>query len=152
MFLGWLALRFAGAALPPLRLAPLPHMRDADLPTYTIIAALYREATSDELLHAFTQLDYPREKLQIIFAVEAGDKGTRAAIAQRTARLPVAVIPVPAGKPRTKPRALNAALPFAQGAFTVIYDAEDRPEPDHCVARSRPSPAEAGGLPACRRG
>ena len=32
--------------------------------------------------------------------------------------------------PRTKPKALNAALPFARGTFTVVYDAEDRPEPD----------------------
>ncbi|MGH7880971.1 MAG: glycosyltransferase family 2 protein, partial [Candidatus Binataceae bacterium] len=31
--------------------------------------------------------------------------------------------------PRTKPKALNVALPFARGTFTVIYDAEDRPEP-----------------------
>jgi cellulose synthase/poly-beta-1,6-N-acetylglucosamine synthase-like glycosyltransferase len=38
------------------------------------------------------------------------------------------VIPVPALGPRTKPKALNVALPFARGTFTVIYDAEDRPE------------------------
>ena len=32
--------------------------------------------------------------------------------------------------PRTKPRACNYAMPFALGEFTVIFDAEDRPEPD----------------------
>jgi cellulose synthase/poly-beta-1,6-N-acetylglucosamine synthase-like glycosyltransferase len=37
---------------------------------------------------------------------------------------------VPAFGPRTKPKALNAALPFARGSFLVIYDAEDRPEAD----------------------
>jgi hypothetical protein len=37
---------------------------------------------------------------------------------------------VPSAGPRTKPKALNIALPFARGTFTVIYDAEDRPEPD----------------------
>jgi cellulose synthase/poly-beta-1,6-N-acetylglucosamine synthase-like glycosyltransferase len=37
---------------------------------------------------------------------------------------------VPAAGPRTKPKALNVALPFARGSFTVIYDAEDRPESD----------------------
>jgi len=31
---------------------------------------------------------------------------------------------------RTKPKALNYALPLARGEFVVIYDAEDRPEPD----------------------
>jgi cellulose synthase/poly-beta-1,6-N-acetylglucosamine synthase-like glycosyltransferase len=39
------------------------------------------------------------------------------------------VIVAPAAGPRTKPKALNAALPFARGIYTVIYDAEDRPEP-----------------------
>jgi cellulose synthase/poly-beta-1,6-N-acetylglucosamine synthase-like glycosyltransferase len=31
--------------------------------------------------------------------------------------------------PRTKPKALNYALPLARGEYIVIYDAEDRPEP-----------------------
>jgi cellulose synthase/poly-beta-1,6-N-acetylglucosamine synthase-like glycosyltransferase len=66
----------------------------------------------------------------VILAVEADDHDTRAAIAARKSRLAIAVIPVPPGGPRTKPKALNAALPFARGAFTAIYDAEDRPKPD----------------------
>ena len=74
--------------------------------------------------------DYPAEKLDVIVAVEADDRATRAAIAARNSRLPITVIPVPAQGPRTKPKALNVALPFARGAFTVIYDAEDRPEPN----------------------
>ena len=37
---------------------------------------------------------------------------------------------LPDGHPRTKPRALNAALESAQGAkYLVVYDAEDRPDP-----------------------
>ncbi len=74
--------------------------------------------------------DYPAEKLDVIIAVEADDRETQAAIAACNNRLAVAVIPVPPGGPRTKPNALNAALPFARGTFTVIYDAEDRPEPN----------------------
>lgn len=74
--------------------------------------------------------DYPREKLDVIFAVEQDDRETRAAVAARKTRLPVTVIAVPPMGPRTKPKALNVALPFARGAFTVVYDAEDRPEPD----------------------
>ena len=129
--LGWLALRLAGIVLRRRAAKPLPRMRDADLPVYTVIAALYHEAASvDGLLHALAALDYPREKLDVILAVEAGDKETRAAIDARTTTLPVTVIPVPAGTPQTKPRALNAALPFAQGAFTCVFDAEDRPDPD----------------------
>ena len=40
------------------------------------------------------------------------------------------VIVVPAGRPQTKPRALNYALPFCRGSLLTIFDAEDIPEPD----------------------
>jgi hypothetical protein len=58
-FLCWLALRNAGSLIEP----PLPAPRiadDRDLPTYTVIAALYREAEAAEgLVAALRQLDYP---------------------------------------------------------------------------------------------
>jgi glycosyltransferase XagB len=76
----------------------------------------------------------------VIVAVEADDRETRAA---RDNRIPVVVIPVPTHGPRTKPKALNVALPFARGTFTVIYDAEDRPEPDQL--RSALQAFRAGG-------
>src|SRR4029079_13498911 len=51
---------------------------------------------------------------------------------------PFEIIVAPDAGPRTKPKALNAALPFAKGTFTVVYDAEDRPEPDQlCRALER---------------
>lgn len=37
---------------------------------------------------------------------------------------------VPDSSPRTKPKAINYALPFVRGAHVVVYDAEDVPEPD----------------------
>ena len=72
------------------------------------------------------------------------------------AELPLApqfeVIVVPAGRPQTKPRALNYALQFCRGELVTIYDAEDIPEPDQLAegraalcGRHRPS------SPACRR-
>ncbi|MEJ2625975.1 MAG: glycosyltransferase, partial [Pseudolabrys sp.] len=130
LFLAWLGLRLAAAFIP----APSPppaSIADDALPVYSIIAALYREAASvDGLLHAIERLDYPPEKLDVIVALEADDRETRAAIARRRTRIPISVITVPAIGPRTKPKALNVALPFARGSFTVVYDAEDRPEPD----------------------
>ena len=82
----------------------------------------------DQLLSAIEALDYPADKLDVIIAVEEDCHATRAAITARQHRIPVTVIPVPPGEPRTKPKALSVALPFARGAYTVIYDAEDRPE------------------------
>ena len=131
VFLAWLGLRLAGVFVNAFAPDRSPRLNDDALPVYTIIAALYHEAASvDGLLAAIERLDYPPEKLDVIVAVEADDRETRAAIAARKGRLAVAVIPVPNAGPRTKPKALNVALPFARGTFTVIYDAEDRPEPD----------------------
>jgi cellulose synthase/poly-beta-1,6-N-acetylglucosamine synthase-like glycosyltransferase len=131
LFLAWLGLRLAGALVEPAVRSASPRLSDNALPVYTVIAALYREAASvDGLLTAIERLDYPAEKLDVILAVEADDDETRAAIAARNPRMPITMIPVPAQGPRTKPKALNVALPFARGAFTVVYDAEDRPEPN----------------------
>lgn len=131
LFLAWLGLRLRCALVRPRRRMPLARIPDDKLPIYTIIAALYREAASVEgLLRAIMQFDYPHEKLDVILAVEADDHATREAIACCGLHLPVRVVVVPAAEPRTKPKALNIALPFARGAFTVVYDAEDRPEPD----------------------
>ena len=42
----------------------------------------------------------------------------------------IEIVVVPDLNPRTKPKALNYALPLARGEYLVIYDAEDRPERD----------------------
>jgi len=64
------------------------------------------------------------------FIVEPDDRETRAALAALQLGPPFEIITAPAIGPRTKPKALNVALPFIRGSFTVVYDAEDRPEPD----------------------
>ena len=130
LFMAWLGFRLVSSFVP--RPAPVPSlsMPDAQLPVYTVIAALYREAESvPGLIRALENLDYPREKLDLVLAVEADDAVTLAAIEKSRPIFPVTVLPVPVAEPRTKPKALDFALPFARGSFTVIYDAEDRPEP-----------------------
>ncbi|HEY4141462.1 MAG TPA: glycosyltransferase [Pseudolabrys sp.] len=130
IFIAWLALRVCSAVIH-FKPSTTGELSDHALPVYTIIAALYKEAASVEgLLRAIEKLDYPPEKLDIVIAVEADDRATRDAIAGRKNRVPITVIPVAVAEPRTKPKALNFALPFARGTFTVIYDAEDRPQPD----------------------
>jgi glycosyltransferase involved in cell wall biosynthesis len=149
MFTAWIALRCASATIAAPAAAPMPRVPENELPTYSIVAALYREAASvDGLLRALGRLDYPAEKLDVILAVEADDAETRAAIERRSARLPVSVVVAPPGGPRTKPKALNAALPFARGAFVVIYDAEDRPEPDQ-LRRAHDAFARGGARLGC---
>ncbi len=149
LFLAWLALRLVGTFIHRPKPAPPFHIRDDELPIYTIITPLYREASSvNGLLAALEQLDYPPEKLDVKLVIEADDPETHAAIAARKCRIPIDVIKAPAVGPRTKPKALNVALPFARGAFVVIYDAEDRPEPDQLL-RALQAFRDAGHDLAC---
>ena len=103
---------------------------DALLPPVTLMIALYREPqVIPGLVAALKALDYPAERLEVIFATEADDAATHAALAAAAPPPWMRAIPTPAGGPRTKPRALNHALDFARGTIVGIYDAEDRPEP-----------------------
>ena len=104
---------------------------DEELPVYTILVPLFREvAVLPQLAASLSKLDYPREKLDIKFIVEEDDSETRAMAERLAGGGPFEVICVPYSLPRTKPKACNYALRFARGDYLVIYDAEDRPEPD----------------------
>jgi cellulose synthase/poly-beta-1,6-N-acetylglucosamine synthase-like glycosyltransferase len=129
-FLAALSLRlfgsYLGGSLPLTTRIP-----DRELPTYTIVAALYRESRAVQgLVASLRNLDYPPEKLDIKLVIEADDLATWQALADLKLTAPFEIILAPQEGPRTKPKALNAALLFARGTFTVVYDAEDRPEPD----------------------
>jgi cellulose synthase/poly-beta-1,6-N-acetylglucosamine synthase-like glycosyltransferase len=105
-------------------------LKDVDWPVYTILCPLYREAqVVPQFVQAMQALDYPADKLQILFLTEADDVETRNAI--RALSLPphFSIVVVPDGKPRTKPRACNYGLMQARGRYVVIYDAEDIPDP-----------------------
>ena len=82
-----------------------------------------------QIVRNLDALDYPRAKLDIKIMLEASDAGTVAAATRMALPLPYDVIVLRDGRPRTKPRALNAALEAARGTIVVVYDAEDRPDP-----------------------
>lgn len=130
-FLLFTSLRLAGCLSPPKRRPRPPRLHDSQLPIYTVVAALYREASSvAPLMRHIDALDYPPEKLDIKLVIEADDLQTRAAIARLGPMPNVQVIIAPAVGPKTKPKALNCALTFALGTFITVFDAEDRPDPD----------------------
>jgi len=129
-----------------------PIGNDPSLPPYTVLVPLYREANVlPALVRSLLQLDYPRDKLDIKLIVEADDDDTIGAAASCADPSLFQLVRVPPGQPRTKPRACNFAFAFARGDFTVIYDAEDRPEPDQlrrAVARFRSSSGDVACLQA----
>lgn len=104
---------------------------DDQLPTYTIVIPLRDEAILvEQLANAMRALNYPAEKLDVKFVVEATSKKTIHAIKPFLADIRFELITVPDSEPRTKPKAVNFALPFARGEHLVIFDAEDIPEPN----------------------
>ncbi len=108
---------------------------DDDLPIYTILVPLLREAALvDELTASLDRIDWPRDRLDIKLIVEADDPETVVAARAYGNEPPYEVIVVPATAPRTKPKALAFALPFARGDFVTVYDAEDHPHPQQLRA------------------
>lgn len=108
-----------------------PPPPNSDLPVYTILVPLFREAlVLPHLVQALLRLDYPIAKLDIKLILEEEDMATRQMANELNLPSAFDIIVVPPIGPQTKPKALNFALQFARGDFAVIYDAEDRPEPD----------------------
>lgn len=110
--------------------AVLAALKNAEWPGYTILCPLYKEArVVPQFVKAMQALDYPREKLQILFLTEEDDAETRNAILNLHLPPHFHVVTVPEGTPRTKPRACNYGLMEATGQYVVIFDAEDVPDP-----------------------
>jgi cellulose synthase/poly-beta-1,6-N-acetylglucosamine synthase-like glycosyltransferase len=101
------------------------------LPFYSVLVPLHHEqAILPVLVKRLSALDYPVDRLEILLLVEEDDRETRWALGNIDLPDQFHVVVAPAGKPTTKPRALNVGLAHALGVYCVVYDAEDRPEPD----------------------
>lgn len=132
----WCVVVFRAAVLAELRPPPQPALADAATSggkTYVILVALYREANQvTALAGALERLRWPGGSKNIHLVCEEGDHETIQAVAALR-RHDIGLLIVPAGQPRTKPRALNFALNHVEGDYLVLYDAEDRPHPDQLL-------------------
>ena len=128
-------------------------LRDEDLPVFTVLVPMFREPEMlPHLADALRRLDYPFGKLDIKIVLEAEDDETIEVARTLGLEGVFEVIRVPPSLPQTKPKACNFALRFARGEYLVVYDAEDRPEPDQLrkvVATFRRAPADVACL-QCR--
>jgi len=129
------------------------NLHEDDLPVFTVLVPMHREAeVLPRLAQSLRALDYPLGKLDIKIVLEADDADTIEAARREGLEGVFEVIRVPPSQPQTKPKACNFALRFARGQYLVIYDAEDRPEPDQLrkvVATFRRLPPEVACL-QCR--
>lgn len=104
---------------------------ERQLPVYTILVPLYREAeVLPRLVGHIEDLDYPKAKLDVKLLVEQDDEETIETIESMNLLPHFRTVVVPDAQPKTKPKACNYGLLQADGEYVVIYDAEDRPDPD----------------------
>lgn len=124
----------AALRLPPETAGEQPTPAAEQLPVYSILVPLYREErVVAGLVRHLAALDYPRERLDICLILEQDDEATLAAARAVSPPDHFRFVVVPEALPRTKPKALNYALQQARGEFVVVFDAEDRPEPDQLL-------------------
>lgn len=78
--------------------------------------------------------DYPKDALDVKLLVEGDDPETIAAALAAADAPHIEVVILSPASPRTKPKALNAGLARARGAYVTVFDAEDRPHPQQLRA------------------
>ncbi|NNU75417.1 glycosyltransferase family 2 protein [Clostridium estertheticum] len=104
---------------------------ERELPVYTILVPMYKESPVIlALLENLELLDYPKHKLDIRLLVEEDDVEAQELLESQNLKYYYTIIVVPHALPKTKPKACNYGLINARGEYTVIYDAEDRPDLD----------------------
>lgn len=109
----------------------IKNIDEKELPIYTILIPVYKETeVIKKLLKNIEEIDYPKYKLDVRILLEEDDEETIDIIRNMSLPSNYTVIIVPKSQPQTKPKACNYGLIRAKGEYVVIYDAEDRPEPD----------------------
>lgn len=106
------------------------NLDDKELPIYSILCPLYKEAhVVPQFLEGISKIDYPKDKLDVMFLLEEDDVETIEAFGQMTLPFYARTVIVPDSHPKTKPKACNYGLAYAKGKYLVIFDAEDIPDP-----------------------
>ena len=122
---------------------------DSRLPTFSVLLPLYRESRIvPALITAMARLDYPFDRLEILFITEADDHMTHRALFSAGLPPNMRIVTVPSGQPPSKPRALNYALQVARSTLVAVFDAEDIPDADQ-LRRAANAFIEGGPRLAC---
>jgi cellulose synthase/poly-beta-1,6-N-acetylglucosamine synthase-like glycosyltransferase len=100
-----------------------------------LLPARHEEEVIQDTIQRMVDLNYPRELVQILVVIEAGDAGTIAEVEQKLAALHAQAIDhvrliTFADPPINKPHGLNVGVRAAIGDVITIFDAEDEPHPD----------------------
>ncbi|MEE9329934.1 MAG: glycosyltransferase family 2 protein [Parvularculaceae bacterium] len=129
----WLVIAAIGRGQPSKK-APTsspPQNTPQNMPMITILLPLYKEANClPGLIKEIEKLNWPGHQLDVKLLLEADDRATIEVATWNCPDQGWEIMIIPEGGPKTKPKACNYGLLHAKGEYIVIYDAEDRPEPD----------------------
>jgi len=109
---------------------------DAPCKSFTLLLpARHEEAVIRGTIRRVTNLNYPRELVQVLIVIEDGDHGTIAKVneeldALRADGIENARLITFSDPPINKPHGLNVGLRAATGDVVTIFDAEDEPHAD----------------------
>jgi glycosyltransferase XagB len=100
-----------------------------------LLPARHEEAVIQETIQRVVELNYPRDLVEVLIVIEAGDHGTIAKVEEKLQQLRQQGITHARlltfdDPPINKPHGLNVGLRHATGDVVTIFDAEDEPHPD----------------------
>jgi cellulose synthase/poly-beta-1,6-N-acetylglucosamine synthase-like glycosyltransferase len=114
-----------------------------------IVPARHEEAVLQTTLSRLVRGDHP--DFEVLVVVGDDDPGTREVAERMAGRYPGRLkVVVDDRRPKSKPKALNAALPHCSGAITGVFDAEDDVHPallrrvDQCFQATEADIVQAG--------
>lgn len=100
-----------------------------------LLPARHEEEVIQDTIQRVVELNYPRDLVQALVVIEAGDHGTIGKVEEKLAQLAhqgidnVRLITF-SDPPINKPHGLNIGLRAATGNIVTIFDAEDEPHAD----------------------
>jgi glycosyltransferase XagB len=129
------------------------HLKGDDLETVhsfsLIVPARHEEAVLETTLSRLATSDHPA--FEVLVVVGTDDPATREVAERVAARHPELVkVVLDASWPKSKPKALNAALPHCKGTVIGVFDAEDDVHPallrrvDECFQKKDADVVQAG--------
>src|ERR1700761_7800125 len=118
-FVGYGFVLFALVKIKEVIKKPFVFKSGAELPTVSILVAAYNEQDVIlEKLHNTLELDYPQDKLQVIFITDGSNDGTDIKLHDRKE-----ITHLHQDKREGKMAAIERAVPFIKGEITVFTDA-----------------------------
>jgi cellulose synthase/poly-beta-1,6-N-acetylglucosamine synthase-like glycosyltransferase len=121
-----------------------------------IVPARHEEAVLEATLSRLVKSDHP--DFEVLVVVGSDDPGTRQVADGVAGRHPELVkVVLDDSWPKSKPKALNTALPYCTGAITGVFDAEDVVHPallarvDQCFQRTNALATVAAPAARARR-